>query len=124
MFRRQMNSNRLPTWVLLGYLILLWNLGPSVHRAHFFGLHAHSANGHSAHACGCCHSHDSSDESEDHVTADHDCALCDFFDQLQATSTSLALSPVATPVFAHRSVAHELSLATRISHAARGPPLA
>ncbi len=29
-------------WSLIGYLVLFLNLGPSLHRAHFFGLHCDS----------------------------------------------------------------------------------
>lgn len=36
-----MRCHHLKTWILLVYLVLLWNLGPSVHRAHFFGFHSH-----------------------------------------------------------------------------------
>ena len=54
-----MRRNRLKTWFVLGYMVLLLNLGPSVHRAHFFGFH--------------CHSHHSSCNAVSHLAFTHDC---------------------------------------------------
>ena len=74
-------------WFFIVYLGLLINLGPSLHHADFLGLHVHSS---SVSSCGCCHSHsgshshhhsDSSGELAANSSAEHDCALCKFFDQ-------------------------------------------
>jgi hypothetical protein len=75
--------------LLLGYLVLLLNLGPSLHRAHIFGLHAAQlgSSGHTSSCCGHCHSspshphgHSAAEESQQ-AHDDHDCAFCKFFDQ-------------------------------------------
>ena len=74
-------------WFFIVYLGLLINLGPSLHHADFLGLHVHSS---SVSSCGCCHSHSgshshhhsgSSNELTANGSAEHDCALCKFFDQ-------------------------------------------
>lgn len=58
-----MRQNRQKTWFLLGYLVLLLNLGPSLHRAQFFGLHSHGGS--------CCHHHGDLQTTHGHASDDH-----------------------------------------------------
>ncbi len=51
----KMFSSKVKTCFLLGYLVLLLNLGQSLHHADFLGLH-HQSESAEIHSC-CCHSH-------------------------------------------------------------------
>jgi hypothetical protein len=68
-----MRQKQLKNGVLLVYLALLTSLGPSFHRAHFFGLHSHS-NGQCQSATGssCCgHAHSYDSHQPDIPSHDH-----------------------------------------------------
>ena len=122
----------------VGYLGLLINLGPSLHRADFFGLHSHGAGSVSSHCSCCCHGHAqwwwSSDcdpvepveaplkRRSQTVSSNHDCAFCEFFDQFhvmvaqcdqQEPWSAGQLLPSCRPVAV---------FAATLSPAARGPP--
>jgi hypothetical protein len=121
---------------LLGYLVLLWNFGPSFHRADFFGFNlcAASAASHNSFAfdlaeysgCCChgsCHTSPDGPEQSLNLIADHDCAFCDFFDQFNLTVGDC--DQPATPAFATflgncemQSIDKDFFTAT-----ARGPPV-
>jgi len=110
----------------IGYLVLLLNLGASLHRAHIFGLHSHGSDTGQCHHSTCCHGHAHSppvdSKTSQSFNSDHDCAFCKFFDQYQVT----------VKVFDHReasAVAQLLPLqkpigvfATLLIATARGPP--
>ena len=82
-----MHIDKLKSWFLLAFVVLFWNLGPSMHHVDFFGLH--SSNPESTSHCSCCccaHSIaiDSDDEAPKLVEQNEQhghCWLCDFFDQ-------------------------------------------
>lgn len=69
--------------LFIGYLGLLLNLGPSVHHAHFFGLHQHGDVANTSCDSCCFHAHlpTESVPQADYAGADHDCSFCKFFDQ-------------------------------------------
>ena len=130
-------------WLLLGYLALLFNLGPSLHHADFFGLHCHDAGCCStsvsqddASSCCCVHSHDqhSTENSSDGIEVEiaaanegcnsscEDCAFCKFFDQYNVVSESfdfvLTQSPVCSLVVSSQGTA----FCEFVPKSARGPP--
>ena len=142
-----MRLKQLHISLLLGYLVLFWNLGPSLHRADFLGIHFHSGCGscchhadhhHSGHWHGHCHSHGShshshfcdhehhSDPSEDSssVSPYHDCAFCDFFENFNCVVDSVDFEIAEAPA----EVAATLPLVAwsgePFSATARGPPAA
>ncbi len=80
-------------WFLLGFLVLLLNFGPSLHRAHFFGLHSHPADNQSCSHSSCCPGHDHSAEvpgiQSKSIESHHDCSFCKFFDQYHVVSLQI-----------------------------------
>ncbi len=114
---------------LLGYLVLLWNLGPSLHRADFLGFHSHSHSAKSGdiqHSCCCCHSHaePETDDSTASVSsnADHDCAFCEYFDQLHVVVSHADMMEAEDRVFLAEAVEPIRINAAHFSPTARGPP--
>lgn len=135
--------------LLLGYLILFWNLGPSLHRAEIFGLHFHSCC--SSKGSFCCHDqgddghwhrHEDDHEFHSHLPccnherpsdcrldiesfhSHHDCSLCDFFDNFNLVVESFDFE------IANASVNFKISLPLTgwpgdpFCATARGPPAA
>lgn len=122
-----MRHGSIKTWFLLSYLVLLLNLGPSLHRAHFFGLH-HPA-GDFADASGvnhcCCHSHGHHDSGAgEGIHAVHDCAFCKFFDQYNVVVLSFQFACLETPACALTLEVPEGAVSDPVPTAARGPPVA
>lgn len=120
-----MHINKLTSWILLAFVVLFWNLGPSLHHANIFGFH--SANSDQAPSCCCCaHNHpvDSDGQSLAVIEQYGHCLLCDFFDQLHVTievdSDSQTVQFVALADMPTTQVADCES----ISPQARGPPRA
>ena len=78
-----MHADKLKSWFLLAFVVLFWNLGPSMHHLDFFGLH--SSNPEVTSQCSCCCSHSipvDSDGDSPILNKQHGhCWLCDFFDQ-------------------------------------------
>ncbi len=117
---------------LLGYLVLLLNLGPAWHRAPIFGIHDHGTVGHDAGVCSCGHNHAGESASRE-STADEagsidlpscDCAVCKFFKQYNVTfhgSTVDGLKLVVHQAAHHRKIDASQPL---LLHRARGPPVA
>ena len=125
---------------LLGYIVLLWNFGPSLHRADFLGFHS-SAHAQSAafgdelalgHVHGCpCHGHSHSkprpsdgqpSDTTSSFGSHHDCAFCQFFDQLHVISSSAVVAEVENRVFHVDAVDLIRIDAAQLSPSARGPP--
>jgi hypothetical protein len=82
-----MRFKQLIACFFIGYLGLLLNLGPSLHRAHFFGLHSHGVVD-STESCSCGgHSHSTSEVpgQSQSVHSEHECVFCKFFDQFHVT---------------------------------------
>ena len=112
---------------LLGYLVLLWNLGPSFHRADFLGFHSHAAEiGDFQPSCCCCHSRSGpqTDVSTESVSsnADHDCAFCKFFDQLHLVVSQADMTESEDRIFLVEAVDLIRINAAHTSPSARGPP--
>ena len=122
---------------LLGYLVLLWNLGPSFHRADCFGFHCvgHSQTNASfefeqGSCCHChCHSHSVPEQSDEPTSnssiafgSHHDCAFCQFFDQLHVMLSHAEITEAEDRVFIDKAVVSVWSNAALFSPSARGPP--
>ena len=126
---------------LLGYLVLLWNLGPSLHRADIFGFHSHAhANAGdsfdftAAQRVSCCHCHchshskprhtddQESDAPRSFIDAHHDCPFCQFFDQLHVMISHAELTEAKSSVFLVEAVDLLRIETGHISPSARGPP--
>ncbi len=85
-----MRMKRFGTWFLLGYLVLLLNLGPNAHRIQCLGLHSVNLTSKigtkSPASCQCCHSPTDSKQTDwtsDIVHSFADCAFCKFFKHFQ-----------------------------------------
>ena len=143
-----MRSQFLKTWFLLVYWVLLVNLGPSLHRAHFFGLHCDhcsdscshedhcNADGH-CHASmspeelqqhlSCCHnssppvSHEASDDSGS-VNSHHDCAFCRFFGQYHVVFSVYTVEVSSVPAELCYLQQDSLVDPVALDPIARGPP--
>lgn len=127
-----MRCNRVTTWLILTYLVLLVNLGPSLHRAELFGLHGHSSiqsDDVVAPTCCSCHHHFSRENSSPDgevpvVASNHDCAFCKFFDQYTVVFHAFQFAqfkePIHLPCFENLPSKVSYSVPT----VARGPPVA
>lgn len=120
------------TCLLLGYLVLLLNFGPSLHYAPIFGLHAH---GHCPHShSSCCHSHShngcqaaSSEIHDDQpandlIDSDHDCDFCKFYDQYNVVVVEFCYTQSVAAVLICDADKPHLGFAAILIPAARGPP--
>ena len=138
--------------VLLAYLILFWNLGPSLHHADLLGLHLHHAHGHfgtdsncchqhsqnghrdthshqldckHAHSFPCNHDHDSSGTKErETVSSFHACSICQFFEQFNGVVNAKQPEIDSSPVAHSASTEPVLWDGDFLFPTARGPPLA
>lgn len=144
-----MRLKQLHISLLLGYLVLFWNLGPSLHRAEIFGLHCHSccSSGNSS----CCHDHvreghwhshgdgqgfhshsrccdheHSPDPTQDQqtVTSHHECSLCEFFDNFNVVFDSFDFEVAEAPSRINAALPLVAWLGEPFSATARGPPAA
>jgi len=119
-----MHSKKLTSWFLLAFVILFWNLGPSLHRADFFGFHSSSSENSS---CCCCCSHHPPVDAEDGGPSDEigqygHCSLCDFFDQLHLVIETDS-NTQAVQFIAFAAIVSDKSIqSATISPQARGPP--
>ena len=135
-------------WLLLGYLVLLLNLGPSLHQADFFGLHCGGAccsqtSFSDAEVSSCCchagHSHsdqsshcpsDSDDSDQDGISAAshdcgsscEDCVFCKFFDQFNVVTESFRFVVTQSPVCSLIANNHGTAFSEYVPQSARGPP--
>ena len=136
-----MRNKQLLICFLLGYLVLLWNLGPSFHRADFLGFslcpHAQVQSTSfgdelaSGHSCCPCHGHSHSkprpsDGQQSDTTSSfgshHDCAFCQFFDQLHIMASVAELTEAESRVFLSSTVDLIRVTAAALPASARGPP--
>ena len=131
-------------WLLLGYLALLFNLGPSLHHADFFGLHCHDAgccktsvSQDDAFSCCCGHSHGSQDAAENSSdciavgiaaanegcnSSCEDCAFCKFFDQYNVVSEDFEFVLTQAPVCSLIASSQDNAFCEFVAKSARGPP--
>ena len=118
-----MSLKHLQKWIFLGYLVLLLNLGPVAHRAHFFGVHLHDStcashhhgqghdhhshqhehfHGDHYHVHGCSHDHGENLENTESLDGFlhkvHDCSLCEFFDHFNVVVNADIVDVVSVPV--------------------------
>lgn len=141
-----MNRRTFVTWLLLGYLALLLNVGPSAHHADFFGLHGsqccgvnHDSNRSTTKSttCGCC-----SHYADDRVVLDCEvptgirvaadlnydeicgCALCEYFDCFNAIAYCFAFSVTDSHAIFGADASCCLADPTNVACNARGPPTA
>ena len=140
-----MRHRRSTIWLLLGYLLLLWNVAPSAHHAELLGFHAegcchastcsldHNSGSDNpfglniAGDCGCeshAHHHSQSHESSvvDVDSSCHDCLLCDFFDQFNAMASSADIASQRSPFCFFVATAISVGSLRAINCTARGPP--
>lgn len=112
--------------LLLGYLVLLLNFGPSLHRAHFFGLHSHQVDDSAISHASCCHSHappcGAQDSQSETVKSEHVCAICHFFDHFQVIDCEVVFAQVTTLAFLNDFVKPAAVPAAILNPTARGPP--
>lgn len=128
-------KKQLITWTFLAFWVLLMNLGPSLHRAHFFGFHccgssAHQNHGHSSAASGGCHKHngcchhevDVSRVDDYQIAGNSDCAFCRFFDQYNVVLVEVYLEYASVPVNCCDWFRGSLIDPSTLDPLARGPP--
>ena len=129
-----MLSSRQIRWLFSGYLILLLNLGPAMHRAHLLGFHGGDCCSSAVvepnqeccdclhHACDTVPLVPNPDDSESFQQQDEDCPFCRFFDQYSACPTAQLVHLTFGPAdaIAIQSIAPVFS--SNIFAAARGPP--
>lgn len=136
-------------WLLLGYLVLLFNLGPSVHHADFFGLHcddaaccASTSEATPFSSCCCCHAGHShgGDSTHSHEGSRHDdeaglssasdgcgtpcdgCAFCNFFDQFNVVAVSFRFVIAESPIYSLIANTQGIACCESVPKSARGPP--
>ena len=117
-----MNRTRknLATSLMGAYLILLWNLGPSIHALDLFGLHSSSC-------CHCCS--DTHDIKSPQLTWSNldsqltNCRFCEFFSQLNLSEPQVFLPierPSAVELVSVNAVTQPSAML--VLSKARGPP--
>jgi len=137
-------------WLFLGYLALLFNLGPSLHHVEFFGLHCQDAGcckaPFSQNVSSCCcehaghshgHHHDgdhSTESSSDCIKVGisainqacdlscEDCAFCKFFDQFNVVSETFDFVLSQSPVCSIIASPQGAAFSEFVPESARGPP--
>jgi len=120
---------------LLGYLVLLFNFGPSLHHAPIFGLHGLHHHGSdisiSENACCCGHSHSPANKSHSSDPLgsfdedfQHDCAFCKFFDEYNVVIASFECTDVESPISLFVAELTNSATAAVVPKTARGPPIA
>lgn len=136
-----MRNHRITSYLLLGYLALLLNVGPSAHHAEIFGLHgsgccAHSTDANAATSHNCSdhdhsHRHDLATQQSGVVnllegsglhTHCGDCALCQYFDNFHAIKASFELHLNQSPVRSQTMHNRLNAIGRPIVCSARGPP--
>lgn len=136
-----MLRSKAKTWVLLGYLVLLLNFGPSLHHAPIFGLHGHvhRVSDQAPSSC-CCHSHAhqqtlipslsaelstaSFDAAGDVQPVGHECSFCKFFDEYNVVVTLVDADILVSPFSLFISEHPDGASAQIVPNIARGPPIA
>ena len=136
-----MRNHRITTYLLLGYLALLLNVGPSAHHVDLFGLHASrccqfpTVSNETEPSCCCDHDHAHRPElplgsekanelvaSSDLNPHGSDCVLCQYFDNFNAVNSTFELYLDDQPA-RFRTPPNCLSALSRpIDCSARGPP--
>ncbi len=128
-----MRHRSLKIYLFAGYLVLLLNLGPSLHKSHFFGLHSHeAATTESGISQSCCcttnddsslpqHSREPAPQSES-VGSYHDCSLCKFFDQYNVIAYAPEFSVLKRKIQFHSIEFPHRAFSEAIAVVARGPP--
>jgi len=134
-----MLSSNVKTCLLLSYLVLLLNFGPSLHHAPIFGLHGH--HHHSKADLGikstcCCQNHSHKTQPKSHPvdsTVDplgsfgvdeSGCAFCKFFDEYNVAIDSFDWTHVESPISLFVSELPDGATAEVVPRTARGPPVA
>ena len=127
-----MRTSRMKIWFLLGYLALLWNVGPSAHHAEMFGFHDQAAHAPKISGdCGCNHhacdsASDLSDVNLSETQFDTtcgDCLFCWYFDHFSAVDMALVVDLERAPLFCVIDLADSAFVQRSIVCFARGPPL-
>lgn len=137
-----MNLSKIFNSILLGYLVLLLNFGPSFHRAPIFGLHDHDHHPtlHLAHVeCDCGHDHghgptesennrhDSDSERSSTLAIEKqlcDCSLCQFFKHFNASVDTVDLTIAEATLSFRVETGSSLISRSALATDARGPPMA
>ena len=118
-----MLENRRLRSILLIYVALFINLGPSLHRAPIFGLHGDEAV--ASCCCGCSHARPDANDDQNLKIEKPECAcqLCHFFKYMQADVVeTTADSNVTESSRLYLCLTAQSSKMT-VSNSARGPPV-
>ena len=130
------------SWFLLLYWVPLVNLGPSLHKADFFGFHSHHCGSSHCHhgslevgghcfqspfdESSDCHSHlkeDPSQTPQRFVTgSDSDCSLCQFFDQYNVVINTLELPTHVNGAYQRNHFELGIPASALLEASARAPP--
>ena len=144
-----MNNSSNKTWFLLGYLVLLLNLGPSVHHVGWFGLHCQNpkccqtSNDNVRSSCCCCEAHGVegdfgqprsgepveaglsplvADTTNGCGSSCEDCVFCDFFDQFNVVDVRFRFILFESPHWTLPTETPSAVFGEPVAHQARGPP--
>ena len=143
----EMRCYKAAIWFLLVYLVLFLNLGPSLHRAHFFGIHTHcqcDANGCESDTCDtysldsdsgamCLHCAEHIHQTEhvdltkhvstpDWRSSHGQCSVCKFFDNYFVTLVTFEQPLAQSPNLFHHAAVCPSAYSHVICAIARGPP--
>ena len=117
-----MFRSSIKTWLLIGYLVLLVNLGPSLHRAHFFNFHSLTSAGESVAVTGCsCLAHGTTVDTQA-VSSSHECPFCEFFDKYNVVVDAPNLGDLQTQFFLRVFDGVQAPFVDSVPMVARGPP--
>ena len=110
-------------WLLLGYLVLLLNLGHSMHRAIIPHFHQDASDSVVVQSgCSCCLHSSPVDPSESVVYANLDCSICKFFQNYHVTICSASIITACETHRHQEVIAQTDPMNALIPHVARGPP--
>lgn len=128
-----MQNHRLTTWLLLGYLAVLLNFGPSAHHADFFGLHDRATTAAGSEnatpiSCVCCNHHAPANSlqpteiSAELPTTTGDCLFCEYFADFHAVVAAYDFELIKNTACSSLEQRISEHIYFRIASSARGPP--
>ena len=136
-----MGNLKRPSWLLILYWIPLVNLGPSLHRADFLGLHSHSCvetscnhdHSHHTHSGDSYHCQEHAGDSANDVTpniakkpvvgeSQDVCSFCKFFDEYNVIFNAVVYQNDVTSTYQRNVYPHSFRSEALLLATARGPP--
>lgn len=135
-FGKLMFKSNTLTWLLSAYLVLLLNLGPSLHRADILGYHSQgccasedfTSSKANINSCHCCQHAESPQQTfpGQQITLEkpgqHDCPFCKFFDQYHVVLVQIELPQPTTKSFVRTCPRLFEPNRLFLQPTARGPP--